>query len=105
MENGGTLRYRVTELERDLERFQDKYEQRHIELAREVTAVREAVAVLQSEFRTHTKIVQERLDQLEGSVDEDVRGLKKTLIGAGSAVFIAAITFAITSLAVYGSPG
>jgi hypothetical protein len=103
--NGNTLLYRVSQLERDLERFEARYEERHRELVNRVIEIKEQVAVLQTQFTAHTKAVNERLDQLEGSVDEDVKGLRRVLVGSALTVIVGAIGFAITSLTVLGGPG
>jgi len=111
-ENGPTLTYRVGQLERDLERFEERYERRHTELVAQVVRLQEQIAVLRAEFHGYVASVDRRLDELEANLtndikdyNEDVKGLKKVLILSLTGVMGAAITFAITSLAVYGGPG
>lgn len=102
--NGGSLPYRVSELERDLAKLENRVEKQ--------AEIREAVAVLRAEFQGFVIAFNTRLDKLEASLnqdienfDGDVKGLRRVLIGAAVTVMIAAITFAITSLAVFGAPG
>lgn len=103
--NGGTLIYRVTMLERELEKAEARLERVQMDTAASIAKIERDVAVLNTSFQAYTKEVKERLAQLEGSVNDDVKGLRKVLISAGVAVLIAALTFAITSLAVFGGPG
>jgi hypothetical protein len=110
--NGGTIQYRIATLERDLEKLEDKWDNAYTDLRAQLAVLQRDTAVFHVEFTTHTllmidkfKAVNDRLDQLEASVNDDVKGLRKTLLSVGSAVLIAAITFAITSLAVFGGPG
>lgn len=110
--NGNTLTYRVAILERELEKLEHQWNTSFTDLRHQITTLTREVAVLATKFEDHTKHVDSRLDeleksvvQLEGSVNEDVKGLRRVLFSVGSAVLIAAITFAITSLAVFGAPG
>lgn len=103
--NGNTLTYRVAQLERDLERFEGRYEDRHRELVNKVNDVSQDLAVLRTEFKAFETNVIIRLKDIEGTFNDDVKGLRKVAIGAGSAVLIAAITFAISALKVFGGPG
>ena len=103
--NGTTLVYRITMLERELDKLEARWDTSFTDLRAQIGALRQDVAVFHTEFNAQVKTLENRLDQLEGSVNEDVKGLRKVLFGVGSAVLVAAITFAITSLAVYGAPG
>ena len=103
--NGGTnLTYRVMVLEREFDKLENQVE-KYVE-------IREQVAVLRAEFHGFSKAIDDRLNQLEANLskditdyNEDVKGLRKVMIGAAITVMIAAVTFAITSLAVFGGPG
>lgn len=103
--NGNTLTYRVTLIERELEKLENRWDMSFTDLRTQVSHLRQDVAVFHAEFNAHVKASGERLDQLEGSVNEDVKGLRKVLLSVGVAVLVAALTFAITSLAVFGGPG
>lgn len=102
--NGNTLTYRIMLLEREFEKLENQVE-KYIE-------VREQVAVLRAEFHGFSTSIKERLDDIEHNLSQDildynndVKGLRKVLIGAAITVMLAAVTFAITSLAVFGGPG
>ena len=103
--NGNTLTYRVTIIERELEKLENRWDTSFTDLRSQITQLTRDVAVFHAEFNAQVKSVDERLDQLENSFNDDVKGLRKVLIGSGSAVLIAAITFAIAALRVFGGPG
>lgn len=99
-----TLNLRVSILEREFEKLEQQME-RYLEM-------REQVAVLRAEFQGFVVAINDRLNHLEinlgediSDYNEDVKGLRKVMIGAAVTVMIAAVTFAITSLAVFGGPG
>jgi len=101
--NGHTLTYRVMVLERELDKLEDQVEK--------WMEIREQVAVLRTEFHGFVTHFDNRLNELEKNLgdditdyNEDVKNLRKVLIGAAITVMLAAITFAITSLAVFGGP-
>lgn len=102
--NGNTLTYRVMILEREFEKLENQVE-KYVE-------IREQVAVLRAEFHGFSTAIEKRLNDLETNLgsdisdyNDDVKGLRKVLIGAAITVMLAAVTFAITSLAVFGGPG
>jgi hypothetical protein len=99
-QNGTTLTYRVSQLEREFEKLEDKLD-RQVSVSNDI---REQVVILRTEFNSFTINVIERLDNLEESFTDDVSGLKKVLIGAAAAVVVGAIGFAVTSLKVLGGP-
>lgn len=103
--NGHTLTYRVNVIEREIEKLEIRWDTSFTDLRSQITVLSKEVAVFHTEFTAHVRASEERLQQLEGSVNEDVKGLRKVLLSVGAAVLIAAITFAITSLAVFGGPG
>ena len=100
-EGNSTLTYRITMLERELDKLENRWDTSFTELRSQLTLLRQDVAVFHAQFNAQD----ERVAQLEGSVNEDVKGLRKVLIAAGISILIAAVTFAITSLAVFGGPG
>lgn len=103
--NGNTLTYRITMIERELDKLETRWDTSFTDLRSQITSLTREVAVFHEQFNAEVKSVRERLDQLEESVNEDVRGLRRILLSVGTAVLVAAITFAITSLAVFGGPG
>jgi hypothetical protein len=110
--NGSTLTYRVSQVEREIEKLEDKHDQEFSDLRTQLGILLRDLAVLSADFHTHLDNVatrrieiDKRFDSMEVNVTDDVKGLRKVLITSGAAVFLAAITFAITSLAVYGGPG
>lgn len=103
--SSSTLLFRVTHLEKELDKLETRWDTSFTDLRAQLALLIRDMAVMSNEFHTHTKDVRERLDQLEGSVNEDVKGLRRVLIGAGISVLIGAVMFAITSLAVFGGPG
>lgn len=88
--------YRVTTLERSLERLQDRVEK--------TTEVKEALAILSAEYHIFAKSVHERLDEMEEANEQDVKGLRRVLIGFSLTIAGAAIAFAVTTLVVFGGP-
>lgn len=67
---------------------------------------------MKAEFHSFTlhmdekfKDMEKKFDNLEQTVSDDVSGLRRTLVTTGGSAFIAALVFAITSLAVFGAPG
>lgn len=103
--NGNTLTYRVAQVEREIEKLENRWDTSFTDLRQKIEQLTRDVAVFHAEFNAHVKASEERLNQLEESVNEDVKGLRKVLIGSGSAVLVAAITFAIAALKVFGGPG
>lgn len=103
--NGGTLTYRVQVLERELEKLESRTDISYAELRTQLTTISREQAVLKAQLDAFQKNVYIRLDQLEGSVNDDVKGLRKVLIIAALTVMTGAVGFAITSLAVFGGPG
>lgn len=67
----------------------------------EHSKIAQEVAVLRAEFQGFAANMHEDF----ADVKTDVAGLRKTLIGASITVMIAAVGFAITTLAVFGAPG
>lgn len=103
--NGNTLTYRVNVIEKELDKLETRWDTAFSDLRAQIIQLSKDVAVFHAEFNAHVKASEERLDQLEGSVNDDVKGLRRVLIGTGGAVLIAAITFAISALKVFGGPG
>lgn len=110
--NGNTLTYRVTQLEREIEKLETRWDTSFTDLRTQLGLLIRDVAVLSSDFHTHINDVKsrridvdKRFDQLEDNFTGDVKGLRKVLITTGASVLIAALTFAIASLAVFGGPG
>lgn len=88
-------------IERELDKLENRWDASFSDLRSQLAILRQDVAVFHANFEAQ----EERTIQLEGSVNEDVKGLRKVLIAAGVSILIAAVTFAITSLAVFGGPG
>jgi len=103
--NGNTLTYRITQLEREVEKLETRWDTSFSDLRSQMVMLTREVAVFHAEFNAHVQSSGDRLDQLEGSVNEDVRGLRRLLLGTGGAVLVAAITFAISAFKVFGGPG
>lgn len=103
--NGNTLTYRVNELEKEVDKLETRWDTSFNDLRSQIVLLTREVAVFHAEFNAHVKTSEDRLDQLEGSVNDDVKGLRKLLISTGVAVLLAAITFAISALKVFGGPG
>lgn len=93
----GDIRTRVRMLERHYERLEDRVDKN--------AEIKEHVAVLRTEFQAFSAQVLARLDDLEETMDKDVKGLRRVFITLTVSVSGAAITFGITSLVVFGSPG
>lgn len=104
-DNPDNLLYRVSQLEHDVEKLENRWDLSYTDLRVQVVELAKELAVLHNEFSLHVVSVNRRLNELEQTFESDVKGLRKLAWGAGSAVLVAAITFAITSLAVYGGPG
>lgn len=99
--NGTTLTYRVSQLEKEFDKLEGKLDKQNTTM----NEIKQEVAVLRTEFKAFEINVLDRLKDIEGTFNDDVKGLRKVAIGAGSAVLIAAITFAISALKVFGGPG
>lgn len=83
---------RMLLVEREIDRLEKQVTQ-HAE-------IRQQVAVLRAEFKSFTENMHEDFAEIKN----DVGSLRKTLIGASITVMIAAVGFALTSLAVFGAP-
>lgn len=121
--NGNTLTYRVAQVERELEKLETRWDTSFTDLRAQLGLLIRDAAVLANEIHSgiadcskgieqlertmnrRFEQVDKRFDQMEESVDDDVKGMRKVAFSVGGAVLVAAITFAITSLAVYGAPG
>jgi len=103
--NGNTLTYRIAQVEREVEKLEDRWDTSFTDLRSQIVLLTREVAVFHAEFNAHVKTSEDRLDQLEGSVNDDVKGLRKLLLSTGAAVLLAAITFAISAFKVFGGPG
>jgi hypothetical protein len=100
---------RLAMMERELDRLEsqiglcaktdvlDKLDQK----VSEHSKIAQEVAVLRAEFSGFATNMHEDF----ADVKTDVAGLRRTLIGASITVMIAAVGFAITTLAVFGAPG
>lgn len=67
----------------------------------EHSKIEQQLAVLRTEFHSFAENMQGDMADMK----TDVNGLRKTLIGTAITVMIAAVGFAITTLAVFGAPG
>lgn len=102
--DGNTLTYRVTLVEREVEKLEKRWDESFSDLREQLVKLNKEVAVFHTEFIAQVTAMNNRLDLLDESVDEDLKGFRKVLMSVGAAVLIAALTFAITSLAVFGGP-